>query len=211
MSLTLSQCTSRAAHAALLTLALLSAPLAAIAQTSQNAEPTRDQLQTQISIMRDYIKQLETKLQAATAAPAPDSDLVQAQKVAQLRELQYAKEKYDIALQGYRDSLWSNRISLAIVVLMVFAGIVFSGFQLWKSVSVGPVAVPVKTDAPPKSEAGGTASSDLDISPSHVRITSTVVGVVVLVISIAFFYIYMKDHTGVIVAGDVDAGHTVAK
>jgi hypothetical protein len=31
------------------------------------------------------------------------------------------------------------------------------------------------------------------------------------VISIAFFYIYMKDHTGVIVAGDVDAGQTLAK
>jgi hypothetical protein len=196
-------------------LSLLSFLQQATAQQGQTAEPTRDQLQIQINIMRDYIKQLEAKLQAAAAAPvpAPDSDLVQAQKIAQLRELQYAKEKYDIALDGYRESLWSNRISLAIVVLMVFAGITFSGFQLWKSVNVGRIAEPLKVAAASeKSEGGGggLASSDVEISPSHIRITSTVVGVLVLVISIAFFYIYTKDHTGVTVAGDVDVEHAAA-
>ena len=96
---------------------------------------------------------------------------------------------------------------------MVFAGITFSGFQLWKSVNVGRIAEPVKVAAASeKSEGGGggLASSDVEISPSHIRITSTVVGVLVLVISIAFFYIYTKDHTGVTVAGDVDVEHAAA-
>jgi hypothetical protein len=47
-------------------------------------------------------------------------------------------------------------------------------FQLWKSIST----------------AGVQLNSEIEMSAKNVRITSSVVGIVVLVVSIAFLYIY---------------------
>jgi hypothetical protein len=66
---------------------------------------------------------------------------------------------------------------MALVVLVVLAGVAFSAFQLWKS--VGP--------------AGVQLNSEMEMSAKNVRITSSVVGVIVLVISIAFLYIYTHE------------------
>jgi hypothetical protein len=43
------------------------------------------------------------------------------------------------------------------------------------------------------SVAGVQASSDLELSASKVRVTSSVVGVVVLTISLVFLYIYANE------------------
>jgi hypothetical protein len=226
--------------AGVMALAILQGTAPVLAQTSPPASPaessqavpvpSRDQLELQVNILKDYIaklkenaekqfaelqaniEKLKTDLVAATAKVDPA--LMTAQKSAQLRELQYAKEKFDIVVDGYREQRIANRVALLLVVIMVIAGIAFSALQLLKGLR--PISA-----TPGSSGGGGSASdandpttatrsigddslaaSDVEISAGKIRVTSTVVGVVVLVISIAFFYIYMKDLTSIRVVGD---------
>ena len=87
----------------------------------------------------------------------------------------------DITIAAFQTARIASNVVLALVVLVVVAGIAFAGFQLWTSVSV----------------AGVQPTNDLEISASKVRVTSSVVGVVVLIISLAFLYIYTKEIYGV--------------
>jgi hypothetical protein len=142
------------------------------AESNEDTEPTREQLQTQISIMQDYIKQLE----AGQNAPAP-AELQQAYLETRKKEYQYLTALMDVNLAAFQAQRVAGNVVLALVVLVVVAGTGFAGFQLWKSVTVG----------------GVQGSSDLELSASRVRVTSSVVGVVVLTISLVFLYIYAHE------------------
>jgi hypothetical protein len=142
------------------------------AESKENAEPTREQLQTQISIMEDYIKRLE----AGQNTPA-SAELQHAYTEARKKEYQYRTALMDVNIAALEVQRVASNVVLALVVLVVVAGTAFAGFQLWKSVTVG----------------GVQASSDLELSASRVRVTSSVVGVVVLTISLVFLYIYAHE------------------
>ena len=116
--------------------------------------PSRDQLELQVDILKDYIAKLKenaekqsAELQAnieklkadlVAATAKVDPALMTAQKSAQLRELQYAKEKFDIVVDGYREQRIANRVALLLVVIMVIDGIAFSALQLWKGLGPSP-------------------------------------------------------------------------
>jgi hypothetical protein len=148
--------------------------LACAQQQNNPAEPTREQLELQISIMRDYIKKLE---QNAGANAELQAAYIQAKK----KEYQYMIAAMDLNIAAYQTARIASDVILGLVCLVVIAGILFAGFQLWKSVSV----------------AGVQATNDLELSASKVRVTSSVVGVVVLIISLALLYIYTKEIYGV--------------
>ena len=96
-------------------------------------EPTREQLQTQISILLDQIKALQAA-NTNTQAASIDPDLRSAYLEAKKKEYEYVTK-----------------------VMVVISGISFSGFQLWKSISV----------------AGVQTTNELELSVSKVRITLT--------------------------------------
>jgi hypothetical protein len=150
-----------------------------LAQQQNAPEPTQQQLELQISIMKDYIK----KLTANTGQNAANADLQNAYIEAKKKEYAYQIAEMDINIAAYQTARIASNVILALVVLVVVAGISFAGFQLWKSVSI----------------AGVQETSDLEISASKVRVTSSVVGVVVLFISLAFLYIYTTEIYGVTV------------
>jgi hypothetical protein len=83
----------------------------------------------------------------------------------------------DINLSVIIAQRFASHVVLWLVAFVTIAGIAFAGFQLWKSVTVAGVQV----------------SNDLEISASKVRVTSSVVGVVVLVISLVFLYLYTTE------------------
>jgi hypothetical protein len=151
--------------------------VSAYAQQDVTVSPTREQLETQISILQDYIKKHET---TGIADPGT-AELQKAYVAAQKKEYEYLISEMDVTIAAYQTARIASDVVLALVVLVVVAGVGFAGFQLWKSVSV----------------AGVQASSDLEISASKVRVTSSVVGIVVLIISLAFLYIYTKQIYGV--------------
>ena len=162
------------ARAALLAIALLLLSTAQIhAQPAKEPEPTREQLQTQISILLDQIKALQAT-NATTQATSIDPDLHSAYVEAKKKEYEYLTKVMALNIEAFNAQRWSAYAILFLVVVVVISGISFSGFQLWKSISV----------------AGVQTSNELELSASKVRITSSVVGIVVLTISLAFLYIY---------------------
>jgi len=131
---------------------------------------------------------------STTPAPSPNGagvsgpvnqEIEQAYINAKKKQYEYLIAKMDVTIAAYRTARLALDIILGLVVLVVVSGLCFSGFQLWKSISV----------------AGVQPTSEMELSASKVRITSSVVGVVVLLISLAFLFIYATMIYGVAVVG----------
>jgi hypothetical protein len=144
-----------------------------LAQPAVPIEPTREQLKIQIDLLKDQIK----RLQAQAPVAQSDPEILRAATNAQKKTYEYISASADLNISVLRDQQFASTVVLVLVVLVVVSGILFSGFQLWKSVAV----------------AGVQATSDLELSASKVRVTSSVVGVTILVLSLAFLYIYTKE------------------
>ena len=94
--------------------------------------------------------------------------------------------------------MWQARASeilIWVVVIVCLSGVVFSGYQLWRAT------------APTPSGATPTALGETTVEASwqNVRITSSVIGLVVLVISVAYLYLFLKEVYDIKIAGDLDA------
>ena len=146
-----------------------------LAQPKDATEPSREQLLTQISILQDHIKKLEADKKDRLSATDPE--LAKAYTETRKKEYEYLAAMMDLNIGVFQAQRIASLVVLSLVVLIVLAGTTFAGFQLWKSVSA----------------AGVQPSSDLELSASKVRVTSSVVGVVVLTISLVFLYIYAKE------------------
>ncbi len=149
----------------------------ACAQASSAAEPTREQLQLQVSIMQDYITKLQELKQEQGKAQPDDVDaaVLKAYKEAQLKQYESLVAQADIINQAFYEQRIISRISLGLVVLVVISGIAFSALQLWQTLRV---AAPL--------------TNDVEISASRIRLTTSVIGVIVLAISLAFFYVFFS-------------------
>ena len=147
----------------------------AISQETNSPQPTREQHQLQVSIMRDYIQKLETMLKnhPGNDDPAVINAYIDMRK----KEYEYQKEVMEIYTNAFRAQSIAAYIVLVLVVLVVVAGIAFAGFQLLKSVAI----------------AGVQPTTELEVSASKVRVTSSVVGIIVLTISLVFLYIYTTE------------------
>lgn len=142
-----------------------------------NSEPTVAQLHTQIDIMKDQVQKLQkanADLQAQSAAA--NQDLYNAWVQLQKKQYGYYGELMDSNVKTFFAQQIASYVVLFLVFVVVSAGIIFSGFQLWKGVATG-----VQSD------------TNLEISAASVRVTSSVVGVVVLTISLVFLFIYAHE------------------
>jgi hypothetical protein len=79
----------------------------------------------------------------------------------------------------YRWQDLSTKLIFAAVLLLVFAGVAFSGIQFFK----GFRTKTAKGEAP--------AVSQVELSAKGIKVTSPFLGVIVLVVSLAFFYLYL--------------------
>jgi hypothetical protein len=157
----------------LLTIGLF--PAFAIADTA--AEPTVEQLHIQIDIMKDQIEKLKkTNAELQRAAATASQDVYHAWAELKRREYAYYGQLMDSNVRTFHAQQLASYVVLFLVFIVVSAGVAFSGFQLWKSVTTG-----VQPD------------TNLELSASSVRVTSSVVGIVVLAISLAFLFIYAHE------------------
>jgi hypothetical protein len=165
------------------------------AQSVEAPQPSREQLELQISIMQDHVKKLEAQLAAGRQAPSELSDpsLVKAYIDARKKDYDYLVNLRDMNIRAFKAQQAASYVLLALVILVVVAGTLFAGLQLWRSLTVGV-----------------QATTELEFSASKVRITSSVVGIVVLTLSIAFLYIYTKEVYHIRVVGEAPA-ETAAK
>lgn len=152
-------------------------------QDAAAPEPTREHLQLQLDIMRKYIDELEQRAKAAAADS--ESEVAKAYRAAQLKQYESIITQTDIINQSFYEQRGILRISLALVALVVIAGVIFSGIQLWQSLKA----------------ASAPLANDLEISLTKIRLTSSVIGVMVLGISLAFFYVFFTANLKVERAG----------
>jgi hypothetical protein len=98
------------------------------------------------------------------------------------RDALIAQYDHSIAMMKYTQSLYewelfASTVSLWLIVAIVASGVGFSGLQLWQAVVKG---------AP-------QAENQLEIAATKFRLTSSVVGIVVLGMSFFFFYLFVKE------------------
>jgi len=106
--------------------------------------------------------------------------------------------KYKEALEGYYNyqthgyihrqnvfewQLFSSKVIFIVVILLVFAGIYFSGVQFHKS-----LIEPISKNS---SETNASITTQLEASFQSIKINSPVLGVIILIISLLFFYLYL--------------------
>jgi hypothetical protein len=74
--------------------------------------------------------------------------------------------------------LFSSRVIFATVIMLVGSGIVFAAIQFRAGLKRTRAAAP-------------DAATELDLSAGSVKVSSPVLGVIILVISLGFFYLYL--------------------
>ena len=137
-----------------------------------------DDVQAKLDKAISRSKQLEQIIQLLNKNIEAQNSPVQ-QKYLQA---QIAGYEHNIALMKYVQSmldweLFASNFSLWLVSLIVLAGVAFSGLQLWQATKLG---VP-------------QAETQLEIAANKFRLTSSVVGIVVLGMSFFFFYLFVKE------------------
>lgn len=137
------------------------------ATTAAAAQPSNDR---ELAAYKDMVRDLNANLDAMKSP-------------LQQKYAQYQMQHYDelIALSQHRVNVfrWQERASevmLWVVVLVVIAGLAFSAIQLFDALRVGR-----------------DTNGNIELSAQGIKVTSSVVGVVVLALSIAFVVIFVNQ------------------
>lgn len=106
---------------------------------------------------------------------------------------EYLRRKAELELDAFEWQANASEVLLWVVVLMCLSGVVFSGFQLWRASqpNVVDAANAGTENSAPKTDV--TLQTGLEISASQLKVTSSVVGLIVLVLSLAYLYLFLKD------------------
>ncbi len=91
----------------------------------------------------------------------------------------YRREGYDHRKRVFEWQLLSSRIIFVVVIALVGAGIYFSWLQF-------------RADLKTTDKEGNRGVSTLEASTSGIKVSSPVLGVIILVISLLFFYLYLQ-------------------
>lgn len=90
----------------------------------------------------------------------------------------YRTEGFEHRMRVFRWQLLSERLIFCVVILLVLVGVVFSGIQF----RIGLRGLEAGREGP---------STQLKLSGKGVEVSSSILGVILLVISLAFFYLYL--------------------
>lgn len=110
-----------------------------------------------------------------------------------LREaLLKAEYEYDISVYKHRRKIfdWQHTSSVLIfwvVILIVLIGLFFSGMQFYISLKREKERIKQHSETP---ESQGNIT-EFEASLQGIKVSSSVIGIIILVISLAFFYLYL--------------------
>lgn len=136
-----------------------------------------------------------TQAASSTGTIAADTEAVsQARADALVRKYEYAKSSFDHRRALFDWQLWSGYFIFAIVVIIVFVGLYFSWLQFSdtrrhlllsrKRAAAGKVVSSADLDTQ-------SLQSSVEAGPDGIKVSSPVLGVIILMISVAFFYLYL--------------------
>lgn len=110
----------------------------------------------------------------------------------------YESHMYDIESLHHRAasiqwSLFASQVMFGVVLILVFSGLAFAAIQ-FRLAMRAPVTAP-ETDAKPAkpvTATGSDLSTQLEVTEKGLKIQSSVLGVIILALSMAFFYLYAE-------------------
>ena len=112
---------------------------------------------------------------------------------------EYARKLAQIQLDTFLWQARASEILVWLVVVICLSGIVFSGYQLLKATTLVPGAV--EKGEVTKVSVSQPLETTLELSTEQVRLTSSVIGLVVLIISLGYLYLFLNQVYEVKVTG----------
>ena len=136
----------------------------------------------------------ETAAEVNPAVPMAASDVVLSDPPTRQKYLAAMQRFYEYRANGYAYrsrvfewQLLSSRVIFVIVLLLVLAGIYFAAVQF----HVAMIAARRKLLAPPDATGSDPLATHLELSAKGIVVNSSVLGVIILGLSLAFFYLYL--------------------
>ena len=192
--------------ALLFTLLGLSTPMMQAQTPQQGVSPT-PQLSSSPSERSEAARQMDEVLAQQERAGgkelsrslAPDTSTLD-RLDAPTREQAYVamREYYHYRTLGFqhrmdvfRWQLFSSKIIFVVVILLVLAGVYFSGVQFHSSLHRSKAPAANKDGVPQPTQTEQHDVTEIEASVRGIRVSSPVLGVLILVISFLFFYLYL--------------------
>jgi hypothetical protein len=184
--------THRVLRAAVLVLVLVT-PGVSLAQskmdqaiTATSTEPAPEDLESPRASAADKA--------TITAMPATPSDVVLADSATKQSYLNAMTRYYEYRANGYAYrsrvfewQLLSSRLIFAVVLALVCAGLYFA----WVQFRAAMLAASRPATAPDSAGQGVTLATQLEMSAKGIVVNSSVMGVIILALSLGFFYLYL--------------------
>jgi hypothetical protein len=182
---------------------LIASGVAAVAGQSSGPSPI-ERATAEAARERD-ISNASKKLSEASGAsitsalPGSPSEVALADAVTRQKYLNAMQRFYDYRANGYdyrsrvfEWQLFSSRVIFLIVLVLVAAGVYFAAVQFHVALAAarrGGVSVAGASEV--DNAARGALQTQLEISAKGVIVNSSVLGVIILALSLAFFYLYL--------------------
>lgn len=94
--------------------------------------------------------------------------------------------------QNFEWQLQSTKWIFFVVLVLVASGIAFAGFQLFVVMNAMKAGSRSRRGTGEGTEPAPNLGGDIEISPDRIKISSSVLGVVILALAMAFFYLYAR-------------------
>jgi hypothetical protein len=146
----------------------------------------------------DLLKKEIAESQAQTAKKAPEflteGELPETPKVLQARE-EYSLFTWKNRQDAFVWQSVSTKIIFAVVILVVLSGLYLSWMQFNFAHNAPLKVTPPSTEGPALATTPANPSNGvntIEVNTTGVKITSSVIGLIILTLSIVFFFLYLK-------------------
>jgi len=180
----------------ILWLTIIACPQPAQSQENQVENPNKKQ-----SEQAERMKKILGEMHNETGTPIlPDtSSLEILDNPTKEKFFMAMREYYEYRASGYKHrmelfkwQLFSSRIIFFVVIFLVLAGVYFSWVQFRTAIKEKRKPNPaVKNGAPELVQANKSEITEVEASIKGIKVSSPILGVIILVISLLFFYLYL--------------------
>ena len=103
----------------------------------------------------------------------------------------YESERLKHRKWVFRFQLIATNISFVIVLVMVGFGLRFAQIQFLREFPTLPLA-PTPAGSPMTTPAHDSSTTDIEISLARIKVSSSILGVIILALAMGFFYLYIQ-------------------
>jgi hypothetical protein len=106
--------------------------------------------------------------------------------------LNYRISGYQHRREVFQWQLYSSKITFYVVIFLVLAGVYFSGIQFHRSMGQRRPRVVADKEVTQVVSTGAEEVTEITATLKGIKVSSPVLGILILVISLAFFYLYLR-------------------